>query len=241
MSALATSIVSDAGHVAAVSNAGATVSLVDARLPGRVSDERIALLESKAGPALAAVREQAELFAAPFRAELAALAGGGDLPSSVAALAHLAVEAMADHRIASLVARGSAGRWAAKAARADFSETVLEEDAAALERAEQHALAGLRVAAGLAIAARDLLRAAREAAKEAGADALKSQGGAVGGLMTRLGVGRSTPSQFLPTEQRPMAGVSGSAPTQVSPPFSTPGGVLSGPPSLNSPPSPEKP
>lgn len=216
-----TQILSDAGFITAVAKRTNTaVSLIDARVPSSVADGAIAAAERKAGAAHAIIRDQGAVFGAALHDELHALAGG-EAPASVMALAHLAVEAMIDHRVVALVARGAVGRWAAKhesieARGTPLDEVALDKDAEVLERLEQHVTSGHRVAAGLAIAARDLLRAARESAKESKRERPAQNGKQ--SLLTSLGItptqGQNAPTEHDPGQTRPTE-QGGSAETQV--------------------------
>jgi hypothetical protein len=136
--------------------------------------QTISKILERSGPAAREVAEQAEVFGALFRAELQSLAGS-ELPPSVTAQAQMAINGMATLYRAELLAGAAFGDW---------SEAYL--DRAASNALNERADKSQRNLAGLAIVARDLLLAARAAAKEV----RQGQGSATDGLMSALGVTR---------------------------------------------------
>lgn len=177
-------------------------------MPG-AGKARLERLERSTGLVVAELAEQTELFAAPFRAELIALAGGVELPASVQMVAQLAVVAVATVKRAQLLSNAALGDW---------SEARL--DTLACETLHERADKSQRNLAGLAIVARDLLQSARAAAKEAGAERNGAAMNPVDRLMGKLGVRTAT------------------AEVAAAPPVSTGGGGVEGAPLLsNSPPT----
>lgn len=209
-----------------------TVSLVDAR-PGTGDDGPIRTLERYAGPAFVAVRAQADVFRLELDRELRVLAGTDDLPPSVQARAHLAVDTMVQQRLLSLAASGSAGRWARAATK--LAESSLDEDIVVVEKRESALTNVAKHAAGLAVLCRDLLESARAAARAVQAD---QAGGVVPGLMGRLGV---APARTGSMETHGSEKTQPAAEVRPEPPISPPGEVsLGAPPSQTGAPKTEK-
>jgi hypothetical protein len=208
-------------------------ALTDLRPPGprRINLEPIKRLERAAGDAVMAVKEQADEFRLALDAELCSLVGNNELPPSVQAMASQAVDAMVQHRLLSLAAAGSAGRWAKAAVK--LSEATLDTDIAKLERNVQDGEAALvhaaRHAAGIAIVARDLLQSARAAAKEA-----RATGSPTEQLMARLGVGQAIESPSSTSQAAPLT--QGSERSDPVPDLTPGGGSVGAPLSPNSPP-----
>jgi hypothetical protein len=175
--------------------------LVDGRVPSS-SSPALAKLQERAGPAAREVQAQAEVFGALFRVELQSLAGS-ELQPSVTALAQMAINAMATLYRAELLAGAAFGDW---------SEAYLDHKASTAlnERADK----SQRNMAGLAIVARDLLLAARAAAKEARTAA----GNPVDDLSARLAAGEAQREVLPQVPVDPPGVVSSGAPSPSIPP-----------------------
>lgn len=149
----------------------AALSVLDGRAP-RFTPEQVETalldLEQASGPIVELVRAQVESSWELIRADLNRVAGGEASPRVmvIAQHAQMAHEALILQRFASGKAFGAGD-----------------------ELAEKH----MRNAAGLAVVATDALNKAYEAARE---EAKARQGGAVGGLLTRIGAS-SAPSPPL--------------------------------------------
>lgn len=160
------------------------VSLIDPRAPDHPEIQR---LTARGGGAVSAIAEQGREFRAALDAELLQIAGTA-LPLSVQTHAHLATAALGDYQLARYLAHGIYGRWA----EADLDSEIARDEEYSLRRAAtrgERVEKAFRTLAGLAVVARDLIKGARDAAREARAEAGST---ATQGLFARLGVGRET-------------------------------------------------
>ncbi len=211
----AAAAVQESGY-AYVSAREASVNLLDGRGKTQVDETALLELERKQSTACQAIKQQSRVFATQLAQELRALPQSDVEPASVAALAHIAVDAFAKHRMLSLVSDGAFSRWTLAAARR-FEEHELDKAAAEAEAAEGKTPAGPRLAAptderldklenqvvhtmrhvaGIAVVCRDVLQSARAAAI---ASRQEQAANPVDNLRARLGMNAGENLEVLPS------------------------------------------
>ncbi len=166
-------LLSDTGADVRISSPKAPpISIFDARVPSQPDLSAVLVLEAKQPAAARAIRAQAEQFGGLLREELHSIAGG-EAPPSVLLLADLAVSTMVSVQMQRHMTYGAFGQW---------SEAYC--DGASDSKQREGAEKSQRNLAGISVIARDMLIAARAAARDVGA---QLRGTGTDGLMRAIG------------------------------------------------------